>query len=141
MATAGASTITVTFSGSVTSVYTGLAAQEFSASSGASTVWATDTGAGISNASSTTVTFPRLTPTADGRALLRLRRRGQHRSGRDHGRLHLQPDVRRRHRRLQPGCLGGHAAHRRPEPGWRIRWGRHPGHGLVADAHRPPSPP
>ena len=66
VSTAGASTITVTFSASVTATYTGLALQEFSASSGSSTVWGTDTGAGISNASSTTVTFATLTPSASG---------------------------------------------------------------------------
>ncbi len=64
--TTGASTIDVTFSSSVTAIYTGLADQEFSSSSGSSTVWAVGTGAGISNASSTTVTFPGLTPSASG---------------------------------------------------------------------------
>ena len=64
--TTGASTVTVSFSASVTSVYTGLAAQEFSASSGTSTVWGIDTKAGISNASSTAVAFPALTPTGTG---------------------------------------------------------------------------
>ncbi|MGD0381748.1 MAG: IPT/TIG domain-containing protein, partial [Acidimicrobiales bacterium] len=64
--TTGASTIAVTFSASVTAVYTGLAAQEFSASSGSSTVWAVGSGSGISNTSSTTVTLPKLTPTGTG---------------------------------------------------------------------------
>ena len=62
----GPSTITVTFSASVHSIYVGLAAQEFSASTGTSTTWGTDTGAGISNASSSTVTFPALTPAGTG---------------------------------------------------------------------------
>jgi hypothetical protein len=62
----GSSTITVTFASSVTSIYTGLAVQEFSASSGAATVWGTDTGGGISNPSSTMVTFPALTPSGTG---------------------------------------------------------------------------
>jgi hypothetical protein len=64
--TTGNSTITATFSGSVSSFETGLAAQEFSASSGPSTVWGKDTSGGISNLSSTTVTFPRFTPTGTG---------------------------------------------------------------------------
>lgn len=64
--TTGTSTITATFSGSVSSIETGLAAQEFSASSGPSTVWGKDTSGGISNLSSTTATFPKLTPTGTG---------------------------------------------------------------------------
>ena len=63
--TAGASSITVGFSGSVSTVYTALASQEFSAS-GSSLVWSVDNGAGISNASSTTATFPKLTPSGTG---------------------------------------------------------------------------
>jgi hypothetical protein len=66
VSTTGASTISVSFSGAVTSVYTGLASHEFSASSGSSTVWGTDAHGGISGASSTTVTFPKLTPTGTG---------------------------------------------------------------------------
>jgi hypothetical protein len=64
--TTGAATVTVSFSSPVTSIYTGLAAQEFSSSKGAATTWSLDTGAGISNASSTTVTFPKLTPAGSG---------------------------------------------------------------------------
>ena len=64
--TTGTSTITATFSGSVSSIETGLAAQEFSASSGPSTVWGRDTSGGISNLSSTTATFPKLTATGTG---------------------------------------------------------------------------
>ncbi len=64
--TTGTSTINVAFSGSVTSIETGLAAQQFSASSGSSTMWGTDTGGGISNGSSTTATFPKLTPSGTG---------------------------------------------------------------------------
>lgn len=64
--TTGTSTITVAFSGSVTSIETGLAAQQFSASSGSSTRWVRDTGGGISNGSSTTATFPKLTPGGTG---------------------------------------------------------------------------
>ena len=62
----GSSTITVSFSGAVTSVYTGLVSHEFSASSRSSTVWGTDTRAGIASASSTAVTFPKLAPTGSG---------------------------------------------------------------------------
>jgi hypothetical protein len=61
----GASTITVTFSASVHLVYTGLAAQEFSAT-GASAVWGIDTRARVANTSSATVTFPKLTPAGSG---------------------------------------------------------------------------
>jgi RHS repeat-associated protein len=64
--TTGSSTVTVTFSGSVSSIHTGISAQEFSASSGSSTTWGIDTGAGKSNASSTTVTYPTLTPAGSG---------------------------------------------------------------------------
>ncbi len=62
----GASTITVAYSASVTAIYTGLASEEFSSSSGSSTTWSVDTAAGISNPSSTTVTLPKLTPTGTG---------------------------------------------------------------------------
>ena len=65
VSTTGASTITVGYSGTVTSVYTGLASQEFSAA-GSTPVWTVDTGGGISNASSTTTTFPKLTPSGSG---------------------------------------------------------------------------
>jgi hypothetical protein len=66
VSTPGASPVTVAFSASVTSIDTGLSAQEFSASSGSSTVWGTDTSGGISNASSAKVTFPKLTPKGTG---------------------------------------------------------------------------
>ena len=65
MTSTGTSTITVGFSSSVSAVPTGLAAQEFAAS-GTSPVWGIDTGGGISNASSATVTFPKLTPKSSG---------------------------------------------------------------------------
>ncbi len=65
VASVGTSTITVVFSGSVSAVYTGLAAEEF-AGPAAGTVWGIDTGAGIPNASSTTVTFPALAPAGAG---------------------------------------------------------------------------
>jgi hypothetical protein len=66
VSTTGTSTITVAYSGGVTSIETGLAAQQFSASSGSSTVWGKDTGGGISNASSTTATLPKLAPSGSG---------------------------------------------------------------------------
>jgi hypothetical protein len=66
VSTTGSSTITVSYSGAVTSLTIGLAAQEFTASSGSGTVWALDTGGAISNASSTTATFPKLTPGGTG---------------------------------------------------------------------------
>ncbi len=62
----GSSTVTVSFSGSVSAVNVGLAAQEFTSSSGSSTTWAVDTGGAIDNASSTTATFPKLTPSGTG---------------------------------------------------------------------------
>jgi hypothetical protein len=66
VSTTGRSNITATFSGSVGSIETGLATQEFSASPGPSTVWANDASGGISNLSSTAVTFPKLTPASTG---------------------------------------------------------------------------
>lgn len=66
VSTVGSSTITVTYSGAVTSVIVGLLAQEFTSTSGSATVWAIDTGGAISNASSTTATFPQLTPAGTG---------------------------------------------------------------------------
>ena len=62
----GSSTVTVSFSGSVASDGVELTGQEFSAASGSSTTWGLDTGAGVSNSSSTTVTFPTLTPSGSG---------------------------------------------------------------------------
>src|SRR5580704_8395466 len=66
VSTTGSSNITATFSGSVGSIETGLAAQEFSASPGPSKVWVKDASGGISNLSSTTVTLPRLMPASTG---------------------------------------------------------------------------
>jgi hypothetical protein len=64
--TIGSSTITVAYSGAVTSIYIGLAAQEFTSTSGSATVWALDTRGATTNASSTTATFPQLTPAGTG---------------------------------------------------------------------------
>jgi hypothetical protein len=66
VSTTGRSNITATFSGSVGSIETGLAAQEFSASPGPSMAWAKDASDGISNPSSATVALPKLTPTSTG---------------------------------------------------------------------------
>ncbi len=65
VSTSGSSTITVTFSGSVSGILTELAAQEFSGS-GSGTVFSFDNGGGISNTSSTTVALPGLTPAGIG---------------------------------------------------------------------------
>jgi hypothetical protein len=62
----GPATVTVAFSAGVSSTYTGLAVQEFSASVGSAAVWGLDNGAGVSNASSTSVAFPKLTPSGTG---------------------------------------------------------------------------
>jgi hypothetical protein len=95
VSTTGASTVTMTFSASVTSVYTALASQEFSASTGTGTAWGMDTEAGISNASSATVTFPQAHAGRDRRTVLLLRRGGQQRISRDHVRLYLHDRIRR----------------------------------------------
>ncbi|HTZ10130.1 MAG TPA: hypothetical protein VMB72_13730, partial [Acidimicrobiales bacterium] len=60
---AGSSTVTVSFAAGVSSTETALLAEEFSTTG---TSWAVDTGAGISNASSTTATYPKLTPSGSG---------------------------------------------------------------------------
>jgi YD repeat-containing protein len=65
--TTGSSTITVSYSASVSSQWIVLAAQEYSSSAGASTTWDVDTsGDSHNDTSSTTVTFPSLTPSDDG---------------------------------------------------------------------------
>jgi hypothetical protein len=61
----GPATIAVGFSGSVSSTYTGLAAQEFAAG-GSATLWAKQAASGTSNNTSATVNFPSLTPTGPG---------------------------------------------------------------------------
>jgi RHS repeat-associated protein len=63
VATTGSSTITVTYSGSVSSDWIELSAQEYSDGFGASASWTTDT-SGVANttSSSTTVALPSLTP-------------------------------------------------------------------------------
>jgi RHS repeat-associated protein len=57
----GSSTITVSFSSSVSGEETSLSAQEYTNGTGATTTWAEDTGAGL-NGSSTTITFPTVSP-------------------------------------------------------------------------------
>ena len=58
----GASTITVTFSGSVAADIVELAAQEFSSGLGAGTTWTRDSHGAQNNGSSTTIGYPPLTP-------------------------------------------------------------------------------
>jgi RHS repeat-associated protein len=58
----GASTITVNYSSSVSGIWIELSAKEFTAGLGASTTWTKDTAGGLNNASSSTVSFPSLTP-------------------------------------------------------------------------------
>ena len=67
VATTGSSTITVTYSGSVSSDWIELSAQEYSNGFGASASWTTDT-AGVTNttSSSTTVALPSLSPSGSG---------------------------------------------------------------------------
>jgi hypothetical protein len=64
--TTGPATVSVTFSASVTSVGTELVAQEFSSGLGSSTTWALDKAGSQTNASSTTVGLPSLTPAKSG---------------------------------------------------------------------------
>ena len=64
--TTGSSTITFTWSGSITGHIAEYGAQEFSAGLGASTVWAMDKAGSLNGASSTSVPFPSLTPSAAG---------------------------------------------------------------------------
>ncbi|MGA2521839.1 MAG: IPT/TIG domain-containing protein, partial [Acidimicrobiales bacterium] len=65
IATTGSATVTVTFSSAVTTTGTELVAQEFS-SGLSSPTWSLDTAAGQTDASSTTVAFPSLTPAKTG---------------------------------------------------------------------------
>ncbi len=64
--TTGSSTITFKWSGSITGHIAEYGAQEFSAGLGASTVWAMDKAGSLNGASSTSVPFPSLTPSATG---------------------------------------------------------------------------
>jgi len=65
--TTGSSTITVTYSGDVSSINTEIDAQEFTNSTGAGTTWTEDVvGASQNDTASTTITFPSLTPTSAG---------------------------------------------------------------------------
>jgi RHS repeat-associated protein len=67
VATAGASTITATWSASVASQPIEYSAQEFSASTGTGTTWAVDhTGTLNNTVSSTTTTYPSLSPSSTG---------------------------------------------------------------------------
>ena len=64
--TTGSSTISFTWSGSVSSHTMEYGAQEFTAGLGSSTVWSVDHTGTTNGASSTTVPFPSLTPTGSG---------------------------------------------------------------------------
>jgi hypothetical protein len=67
--TTGASTITITGTSSLSSIQCSLCAQQFSSGGGSRTVWAPDgAGAQKNNASSTTMTWPTLTPSGTLRA-------------------------------------------------------------------------
>ncbi len=66
IAATGSSTISLTYSGSVSGINIELAAQEFSAGLGSPTVWAYDASGVVSNPSSSTITFPTLTPSGSG---------------------------------------------------------------------------
>jgi len=61
--TTGASTVTFTWSSALTTQTAEYGAQEFTAGWGAGTAWALDTSGTLNNPSSTTVSFPALTPT------------------------------------------------------------------------------
>jgi hypothetical protein len=63
----GSSTINVTYSGSVSSTATELAAQEYTSSAGSSTTWTKDVASSVDTTSkSTALTFPTLTPSGTG---------------------------------------------------------------------------
>ena len=64
--TTGSTSITYTLSGSIGSQVSEYEAQEFTTSLGAGTTWSVDTTGSQENTSSTTVTYPSLTPTAAG---------------------------------------------------------------------------
>ncbi|HVA02349.1 MAG TPA: hypothetical protein VMU64_01270, partial [Acidimicrobiales bacterium] len=64
--TTGASTITFTWSASIAGHTAEYSAQEFTAGLGSSTVWAVDKTGTANGASSATVPFPSLTPSASG---------------------------------------------------------------------------
>ena len=64
--TTGSSTITFSWSGTITGHTLEYSAQEFTAGFGGSTVWSVDTSGTHDSSSSTTVTFPSLTPSGSG---------------------------------------------------------------------------
>jgi hypothetical protein len=64
--TTGASTITFTWSSSISGHTAEYGAQEYSAGLGSTTTWALDKSGTLNNASSTSVGFPSLTPSASG---------------------------------------------------------------------------
>ncbi len=64
--TTGSSSITFTWSGSVTSHTQEYSAQEFTAGLGSATVWSLDKTGTVNNSSSTSVSYPSLTPSGSG---------------------------------------------------------------------------
>jgi RHS repeat-associated protein len=62
----GSSTITVSYTTSIGSTYVGIAAQEFTDGTGASTTWSEDTSGTLNNNSTSTVTLPTLTASSSG---------------------------------------------------------------------------
>jgi hypothetical protein len=64
--TTGSSTVTFTWSKSISGDYAEYGAEEFSAGLGASTVWSLDKTGSANGASSTSVPFPSLTPSSSG---------------------------------------------------------------------------
>lgn len=68
--TPGTSTITVTWSGSVSGDVTEYSAQEFSSSAGSGTTWAVDHPGTLNNSSSSTVTYPSLSPSGSAELYL-----------------------------------------------------------------------
>ena len=135
----GSSTINVTWSGPLSGMTAEYEVQEFGAGLGPGTGWTLDTTDSQENSSSTTVTYPSLTPAASGELYFGFMDMPQTPSGRIDVRLHLRHDRRCQPDRLQPRRgLGGRAAHvlpilRRGE----LRIGDAPGRPRpAADSHR-----
>ena len=85
----GSSTITFTWSGTVTGHYEEYGVQEFSAGLGANTAWALDKSGTVNGASSTTVPFPSLTPSGPGELYFGYTVSQQRGHGGEHVGLHL----------------------------------------------------
>ncbi len=96
--TTGSSTITVTYSGSVSSDWIELSAQEYSNGFGASASWTTDT-TGVTNttSSSTTVALPSLSPSGSGELYVGMAFVSNYGRGWLHERLHVRSHAREQH--------------------------------------------